>query len=438
MSCSSSATTSSWALAPTSKTDRSLNLRLERLPAGISRLCLAFSAGIDSRVLLRAALDQAAGFKLELWHVNYGLQPNALHMEQLAIRLAEQHGLTLKVDRPDLGAGSANLESRARQARYELFAARLDSASVLLTAHHMNDQAETLLINLLRGSGALGLSAMQALSRLGDGWLYRPLLGTSRREIEQLANAQGLDWIDDPSNASVAFDRNFLRHEIIPRLEQRWPAAVSNLARSSQWQSEQQELLDELARRDLQSAWRDSKWSVNGCLGLDALNSWSWGRRKNLVRFWLRSQGRQAPGFRQLEELLRQVKHSNGRAELRLDGYCLREYAGSLFIVDQATSPAELPGRAAERDGMFRVGDLDLCLSRASVLHAVGQPDQGQALCLRFRSAPGSLPTAVGHRLKRLFQKQQVPPWMRPRTPLVFANDQLVGLLTPRDYSSGV
>jgi len=217
---------------------------------------IAFSGGLDSTVLLHllATLAKTDTFPpLSAIHVHHGLQAAADAWPAHCRAVCDALGVPLQVIRVQVRPG-ASLERAAREARYQAFAEVTGAGELLITGQHRDDQAETLLFRLLRGAGVRGLAAMPVQRPLAGGYLVRPLLDVSRADLEAYAREHQLTWVEDPSNADPRFSRNYLRHHVFPRLIERWPQAVSTMARSAEHLSEAQGLLDELAQMDLMTA----------------------------------------------------------------------------------------------------------------------------------------------------------------------------------------
>jgi tRNA(Ile)-lysidine synthase len=269
-------------------------------------LCVALSGGVDSTALLAAlaaahatpAAKRPRSFQLRALHVDHGLRPAskqwAAHCRTLARKLhVPLRVLTTKVER----SRGTSLEAAARDARYGLLGAALHPGEILLTAHHSEDQLETVLLQLLRGSGLPGISAMPAVAPFADGFLARPLLSRSRAELETWAREQGLTWVEDDSNADESLDRNYLRLRILPLIRDRWSGAATAVARSARHAAEAQSLLDALALADVnRSRYGES-------LSAKSLRALSPDRRRNALRFWITRAGFLAPDTRRLEEL---------------------------------------------------------------------------------------------------------------------------------------
>jgi tRNA(Ile)-lysidine synthetase-like protein len=191
----------------------------------------------------------------------------------------------------------ASLEATARDARYRLLTSALQPGEVLLLAHHADDQLETVLLQLLRGSGLPGIAAMPAIAPFAGGFLARPLLSRSRAELEAWVRGQGLTWIEDDSNADEAVNRNYLRRRILPLIRERWPGSATAVARSARHAAEAQSLLDKLARADIERA------SYGESLSVKALRALPADRLNNALRFWITRAGARAPDTRRLEEI---------------------------------------------------------------------------------------------------------------------------------------
>jgi tRNA(Ile)-lysidine synthase len=262
-------------------------------------LCVAFSGGLDSTVLL-AALAQlrAAPLRLRALHIDHGLQPKSRTWSAHCVRTARTLGVPLEVRRARIvRARGESPEAAARAARYRLLAAALAPGEVLLTAHHQDDQLETVLLQLLRGAGVAGLAAMPASAPFANGTLLRPLLSWRRAELAHWLAGQGLAWVEDDSNALPHADRNYLRLEVLPRIRTRWPGAAASAARMARHAAEAHELLLMLGAADAARA------ACGAQLSTAALRALPPARRRNAVRFWIGTHGYRAPPARRLAEI---------------------------------------------------------------------------------------------------------------------------------------
>ena len=252
---------------------------------------IAFSGGLDSTVLLHLLASLAKIENLppvSAVHVHHGLQAAADAWPAHCQSVCDALGVPLRVMRVQVSPG-ASLERAAREARYQAFMQVMEAGEVLFTGQHRDDQAETLLFRLLRGAGVRGLASMPEHRPLAQGHLVRPLLAFSRSELEAYAHQHQLQWIEDPSNADPRFSRNYLRHRVFPTLTERWPQAITHLARTAEHMAEAQGLLDELALMDLQRADQPSTfpWLPLPSLALEPLRELSDARQRNALRHWL-------------------------------------------------------------------------------------------------------------------------------------------------------
>jgi tRNA(Ile)-lysidine synthase len=388
------------------------------------KLCLAFSGGLDSCVLLSALLhaQKKLNFELNAMHVHHGLSPNADAWADFCVESCKVLKVPLQVVhvKVDKKAG-LGIEAAARQARYQ---ALLNyDADFIVLAHHQDDQAETFLLQLLRGAGVKGLSAMAAFDAKRR--LLRPLLDVCRAEIEAYASDAKLKWVEDESNQDIHYDRNFIRHELTPVLKQRFPSFQTALARSASHMAEASSLLDDLATLDAETCIQDSRLNL---LGLAKLSE---ARAKNLMRWWLTGLGFSLPSKERLDEILQQLLHAKADATIKLliDGQnaSLRRYQGFAFV----ETVAEVAPIA-----MVWQGESELSLPDGSKLLFERKLGEGLALDrlgghkLRIAHRKGGerfkpdlhRPTRT---LKHLLQEANMPPWLRDRLPLIYFDDAL-------------
>ena len=278
---------------------------LEANVISISRFVVAFSGGVDSRVLLELAARYGKENDIECIavHVHHGLSQNADDWAEQCHQWCTQLGITLYIERVCLDTSSSeSLEKLARDARYGVLKKHLKKGDVLVTGQHQDDQLETFLLALKRGSGPKGLSSMAKVSLIEDATLIRPLIGISRGEIETFAHQSGLTWVEDESNQDQRFDRNFIRHEITPKLVERWPAFPESVARSAQLCAEQELLLDELLEPILEQGL-----GAHNSLNIESLMSCSMLMRARLLRMWLALSDIAMPSQKQLSLLWTEV-----------------------------------------------------------------------------------------------------------------------------------
>lgn len=408
-----------------------LTAELQKLPEA-RRYLIAYSGGVDSHVLLHALVQQRAQFPgttLSAIHIDHGLHPQAVLWAEHCARVCAVLDVALITRKTDARAvNGESPEDAARRARYAEFTQELRPGDVLLTAHHQDDQAETLLLQLLRGAGPRGLAAMPAVAPLGAASLARPLLGVARDDLRAYADEQRLRWVDDPSNSDTRFDRNFLRAEIVPRLKQRWPAATATLARSAQHCAAAAELLQELAQQDLQTIGLSAS-----SVSVSQLSRLSVARQRNLLRCWIEQCGLPLPQQRHLEHVLSDVLHAppDGEPCVSWPGVEVRRYRDALYVM------APLPAIPATGEWAWSV-DTPLHIEGAGTLRAqrVGGTGLNAETCragvrVTFRAGGERIkPAGRAHHvtLKHLFQDAGVPPWQRERLPLIFIGPSLAAV----------
>ena len=396
------------------------------------RYVIALSGGLDSSVLAHALATtrKAHGRALTAVHVDHRLQDESADWSAHCRRLAAALDIDFinVIADVDTGAGTG-LEASAREARYVALKKHVHCGDWLLSAHHRDDQAETLLLNLLRGSGPAGLAGIGRLNRFADGWLARPLIDVSRSELEAYAAESALEWVEDPSNRDQRFDRNYLRHVVIPGLEKRWPGVDVRLARSARLASETSELLDELARLDLEG--------IGDCpakIDIRGLGKMSSARQRNVLRHALRRSGLALPGAARLGSVLEQLLTAREDAQPMVSwpGAEARRFRGKLYLLADSLPTAPMEGMALSAHKPLDLGPGMGSLS-ISGDQALGLSPNiiSQGLTVRFRGGGESLrPYGQGQtkKLKKLLQENGIVPWMRDRIPLVYAGDQLVAV----------
>lgn len=400
------------------------------------RLCVALSGGLDSMALLHALVqlrDKNNEWSLRAVHVNHQLQKDADRWAQQCIDWCAQldapcKALTVQVS----DIKNQGMEAAARKARYAALQAELESDEVLLTAHHADDQLETVLIALMRGAGLDGLAAMPSIARFAHAWHARPLLGFTRNELQSWAQQHGMPYITDPTNTQTQFDRNYLRLDVIPRLKQRWQSVATTGARSASHLSEAQSLLNEYVAQDYLHAAADNTLSI------EVLRGWSSARRRAVIRYWLQHNEVLMPSTRVLQALEHDMFNSEEDRVpcTRWDEYAVHRHQQRLYLEKQYQpehfddcmqwhwhEPLRLP---------HRLGSL--CLTAPPMSYTSLRLDAKRLpspLMVRFRQGGEQLqlPGESFHReLKKLFNDAGVLPWWRGRVPLIYADEQLVAV----------
>lgn len=393
-------------------------------------LWVAYSGGCDSHALLHSLVSLRSEIKAEIKaiHINHGLSPLANEWEEHCRIICEQLSVPYVAVKVDASAKKASPEEAARHARYAEWKKLLNKDEVILLAHHQDDQAETVLIQLLRGSGVKGLAAMPAQQNFSLGLLCRPMLGFLREEIYSYAVEKNLNWIDDPSNFDTDFDRNFLRQDIIPLLETRWPSLKKTLSRTATHTAEADQLLSELASQDWLKVQNNNQIKISELIKVDKK------RQRNVVRYWLATICKLTlPDTIHLQRILDEVLTAaeDAKPEVIWRGGEVRRYQGLLYAQDKLIEPdnnkvliwpnIEKP-IALNNDG--------LKLSATSSLGAGLSQEKlkNVEILLKFRQGGETCrPAGRGqtHQLKKLFQEWQVPPWLRASVPLIYVNGEL-------------
>lgn len=392
------------------------------------RLLVAFSGGLDSTVLLHQLVtlrdSLAPELEIRAMHIHHGLSPKADSWVEHCRTLCRRWLVSFDVAYVQLPSGGQGIEGEARAARYQALSDSLLTEEVLLTAQHLDDQCETFLLALKRGSGPAGLASMPAKLLFANTLLLRPLLATSRAQLEEWALAHQLSWIEDESNGDDKYDRNFLRLRIVPLLQQRWPHFARSVARSADLCGEQEQLLDELLAEQLAGLM-----SPQGALLIEPLCTVSEARRFALLRRWLGHHRAAMPSRAALQRLWQEVALSREDANprLRLGEYEIRRFQGELYWVPlraidkESVYPWPAPYRPLSLPG---IGTVSLQQSGT----AVRAPIEGEAVSLRFKAS--GLQHIVGRDkgrpLKKIWQELRIPPWQRDITPLLFYGEQLI------------
>jgi tRNA(Ile)-lysidine synthase len=395
--------------------------------AGFNHLWLGFSGGLDSTVLLHLLVDTPFLLaKMTAVHINHQLNRNAhhwaLHCQQLCLQLH----IPLIVKKVNVNKIN-NIEASARAARFEVFGRLLKTNDCLLLAHHKNDQAETILLQLFRGAGINGLSAMPDSRVLATGYLMRPLLGYTRDKLETYALTHRLTWIEDDSNSDQHFSRNFLRQTIIPKLQTRWPGVITNLARSATHCQKATKLLEELAIIDYPTLLTTGK-----TLDISVLCRLKPHRIINVLRVWLKINTTILPNTLTVNNLLTELIFANNNANPSVSWryYCIRRYQQTLYITNNHYN-ANLQETFVWHDFPNtlslgnQVGIIDAIISHSGLtkplgsIMTVGFRSQGERLFWHGQTKS----------LKKLFQAWKVPPWLRDKIPLVFIDGQLAAVV---------
>lgn len=405
---------------------------------------LAYSGGLDSTALLSLFAQlkqQLPQLQLRAIHIHHGLSPNADHWAQHCQQQSEQFHIPLVIEKVRLDP-KKSLEDAAREARYQAFKRHLNDNEILVTAHHLNDQSETLLLALKRGSGVKGLAAMQVRSELWQMPIFRPLLPYSREQLAQYVATQHLTWIEDESNQDDRYDRNFLRNRILPELRRRWTAIDRTLQRSAQHCYEQQQLIDEL----LQPLFEQLYCRQNRTLDIRQFADYSRPKQNALLRLWLSQSAVAMPSQPQLEQLIEQVIFAryDSQPQLALVETVIRRYQQRLYLTEHYADLSQriievavgknirLPDNLGEVRFEPQADGLKVIWRQNQErIFALPLPENGENIQLRFHYA-GKVRLAANRanqEIKKIWQQADIPPWQRQRTPLVFYGDEFISAL---------
>jgi tRNA(Ile)-lysidine synthase len=385
------------------------------------QLLVGFSGGLDSTVLLHQLVcwrEQQPDVSLRAIHVHHGLSAHADEWVEHCQALCAQWQVPLSVVRVRLNLAGESIEAQARQARYQAFRETLIPGEVLLTAQHLDDQSETFLLALKRGSGPAGLAAMPPSLSFGDTLLLRPLLQTRRTALEAWAQQHALRWIEDDSNQDDKYDRNFLRLHVLPVLTTRWPHFADAVARSAALCGEQEQLLDELLAEELAALT-----TAAGALHIAPLITKSATRRAAILRRWLAQLGVVMPSRDRLARIWQEVALARDDATpgVKLGEGEIRRYQGRLWWVQVTPGQRET---VINWEDPFTPLTLPAGLGQLKLIPGgeIRAPHAGEPVTVRFY-APGALHIvgrAGGRKLKKIWQELGVPPWQRDNTPILF------------------
>ncbi len=382
----------------------------------IEHWVVAYSGGLDSSLLLKLCSELLPSDRLSALHINHQLQSSSDKWERFCAESSFNLGVSFESEKVTCDTSS---EESARLARYSAFNKRVKPKQALLLAHHQDDQAETVLFNLFRGSGVNGLSGIASNRAVGEGALFRPLLNTTKSDIESAAKELQIAWVDDPSNLDTRFTRNWIRRELSGVLNAQWPDWKAKLAKTASRLSEASELHEALAQMDLERCQLEE-----GVLSLVLLFELSLARKKNLLYHWLSSAGQRVGSEKQLESIAKLDVKAKG--EWPFSTVMLRAYDEKLFLSPNSElQPCEsMEWVVSDEAVIFGPGQL------SAIRAETGLPID-MKLTLRTRE-PGEsvyIESRGGHvSIKKLMNEHRIPPWLRECWPIVCSSDQVVAI----------
>ena len=391
---------------------------------GAERVWVAFSGGLDSTLLLHACVEFLGAEKLGALHLDHQLQEGSDQWLTHCQKEAEKLGVELRYRKLNVINQGEGIESEARRQRYQFFSENIASGELLLLGHHGDDQAETFLYRLFRGSGARGLSGMPQERKLANSNILRPLLAFPKKHLEELAKSAHLTWIEDPSNSDDRFDRNYIRNQVIPVIQDRWPSMQSRILKAANNLTAASKLLDEYAHiLAAQCGLRSER--LGQSIDIQSFSSFSEETKDLLLSFLLRQQnllGYDSSCLAKVEALL--LSGEDKEPILSLSGAEIRRYAGRLFIM-RALLPNSFANYNCDWNGKEAIkisgcGHLKFDKAYSGSQLIVGFRQGGE------RCKP--LERNKSQSLKKLFQEYNLEPWLRDRTPLLWQGDQLVAV----------
>ncbi|MDP8078535.1 tRNA lysidine(34) synthetase TilS [Phocoenobacter skyensis] len=411
--------------------------KLHKLTTPSQKLLVALSGGVDSVVLLDLLCKTHCKTKLRAIYIHHGLSKNADDWADFCQQFCEQRHIECIIKRVIFDP-TKNIENSARKARYQAFRETILSDEMLVTAHHLDDQAETFFLALKRGNGLKGLSAMQDISHSHGFTLLRPLLAFSKQELTAYAKENRLKWIEDESNFNTDFDRNFLRQEVLPLLNQRWKQFPRMVSRSAKHCENQQLLLEELLNDELYKIANFAKKSLN----VTAFPQFSILKQQQLLRLWLEKCNVTMPSVVQLEQLMNFIDiPADKNPQLKLGKHIVRRYQSQLFITTELVDIPPFSEYLAPNKGIrlphnlaeiTHFGDHLFCkFSQRSDRYLLPQELANQTLEIRL-GCVGKVKLhnkSQREEMKKIWQQNQIPTWLRSQTPVVFFEDQYVMVL---------
>jgi len=401
---------------------------LETLPAVQSAhsCVVAYSGGVDSHVLLH--LCHAAGVPVRAIHIHHGLQAEADHWDRHCAGVCSKLDVAYQCIHVDADPGPGESpEDAARKARYQALEYELASDEVLLTAHHQDDQAETLLLQLMRGAGPAGLASMPVIKTFGAGHHARPMLGFSQELLRQYAEEHQLIWVDDPSNADTSFDRNYIRKEVMPRLVENWSNANEALSHVAALQQDTLEIIDAMAATDLAAVTTQQRNS----LSISELKQLPQARQYNVLRYWINVSGYARPRRNIMQEVIESVlPAAEDATPLVFWGSTeIRRYQDTLYILPALNSHEIHHVYAWDGELPLYIDTLNLEMRlEQSLGKGLHQDAVARRMTVRFRQGGEQLRPQGRrhtHSLKKLMQEAGIPPWQRNRIPLIYIDHQL-------------
>lgn len=391
-----------------------------------TRFVIAYSGGLDSHVLLH--LMQSCQLNCRAIYIEHGLQEASKPWAEHCAAVCTQLDIPFQSISVNAQAGQGESpEASARTARYDALANQMQSGDVLLTAQHLQDQSETLFLQMLRTAGPAGLSAMPISKEFAGGQHIRPLLSVDRTELEAYATSHQLEWIEDPSNTDQRYDRNFFRQSIFPLLKNRWPSINQTLSNVCGLQAEAAELINDLAAMDAQVLIDGNTLIISHLLKLSPA------RQRNIIRYWLQQCQLDAPTAKRLKEILNSMLTAadDKMPVVNWADTDVRRFQGKLYAMKTLQPFDAQQSFQWQSDQPLVLSSLQCEISLTPAEIGLSADVIAQSLTVRFRSGGERIkPIGRAHTmdLKKLMQAAAVPPWQRARIPLIYLDDELIAV----------
>ena len=403
-----------------------------RRHSDVKQYCVAYSGGMDSHVLLllMSQLQQeTSAFELRAIHIDHGLQEKSSLWAEHASNICQQLNVPLQVHQVSVEADDEGPEAAARKARYAQFSETLNTDEHLLLAQHAEDQAETFLLQALRGSGLDGLSGIPKKRRFAAGYMGRPLLACSQESLREVAEEQILTWIEDPSNTSEQYDRNYLRHNVMPLLKSRWPASTQTLGRSAHRCAAAGQTLLGLAQQDLDTL------TIEGSseLSLTALRELPRERAYNALRLCVRQRGLRMPRLQDLIQVMANLVEAreDSQGVVNVRDYLFRRHKDRLYLLlpEADTQPFYYEWEAPFAP--LKITETGLTLTREQCREKGIHLSETASVTVKSRAGGELLKMgepAFHKAVKKILQESSIPPWIRDTIPLIYIDGKLAAV----------
>ena len=395
-----------------------------------NKFCIAFSGGMDSTVLLHVMkniIDEKS--QIRAIHINHNIVDNSKVWTRTCKSICKNFGIDIEIISLEVTHNGYGLEAAARDERYEKLKEKLYENEYLLTAHHEEDQMETVFLRMARGTGLDGLQGINEKYSFGEGIIFRPMLEVSKTSVMDYAKEHQLKWVEDSSNQDTHFDRNFLRKKIIPQFRERWPSIASSVSRLSQLSAQNIKILNQIAEEDIGPIANMNE------LPLAKLLDKSFERANNMLRYIILANGMSIPSMKTLQDGLKEMLDpETDKSVIAWKDYCIRKYKNHLYFLSNSDlEPNKVDVRIPWEIGKTVNLGENIGTIEATFIHGDGLSIEKckNKLTISYRQG-GELIKPIGHRinksLKNLFQENQILPWMRDKIPLIYYQDELVSV----------